>query len=245
MKIVPLSEGSFTVDASKQFVPFTVGADDLLERSRGSLLVEIQPFAIITQQDIIILDTGLGMLDKQGQFPLYKNLKENGIAPDDVTKVIMSHLHKDHTGGLLNPFTYQLSFEQADYFVHGKELDEALQVGAPSYTIDSLDVLKNSDQLRLLHNEEGCIDHYIRYQLTGAHSQYHIVIWVEEKDTLAFFGGDDASQLRQMKKRFAAKYDYDGKKADSLREKWWEQSRTENWSLLFYHDVQSPVYSHT
>jgi hypothetical protein len=32
-----------------------------------------------------------------------------------------------------------------------------------------------------------------------------------------FFGGDDAPQLQQMKHRFVAKYDFDGKKAMELR----------------------------
>ena len=44
MKIIPLSEGAFTIDKTKQFVPFNKDEDDLQQRSTGSLLVEIQPF---------------------------------------------------------------------------------------------------------------------------------------------------------------------------------------------------------
>ncbi|HYM94992.1 MAG TPA: MBL fold metallo-hydrolase, partial [Chitinophagaceae bacterium] len=64
MKIIPLSEGTFTVDKSKLFVPFTEDRDELLSRPSGSLLVEIQPFAVITSKDILLLDTGLGFSDK-------------------------------------------------------------------------------------------------------------------------------------------------------------------------------------
>lgn len=245
MKIIPLSEGSFTVDGSKKFVPFLKGRDDLQARKHGSLLVEIQPFAVVADRDIFLLDTGLGILDENGQFPLYKNLKANGIFPDDVTKVVLSHLHKDHTGGLINPFTKQLAFEQAEYFVHHEELDFAIETGGPSYATESIEILKNSDQLRLLEDASGSIGGYIDYEVTAAHSKYHMAVWVRENGEIAFFGGDDASQLAQMKKRFAAKYDYDGKKADSLREKWWEQGNAENWAFLFYHDVSHPVYCNT
>ena len=31
---------------------------------------------------------------------LYSNLEKNGIKPEQVTKVLMSHLHKDHAGGV-------------------------------------------------------------------------------------------------------------------------------------------------
>jgi len=43
MKIIPLSEGTFTIDKTKLFVPFDEDVHDLQERPVGSLLVEIQP----------------------------------------------------------------------------------------------------------------------------------------------------------------------------------------------------------
>ena len=42
MKIIPLSEGSFTIDKTKLFVPFDEAAHNLQDRPVGSLLVEIQ-----------------------------------------------------------------------------------------------------------------------------------------------------------------------------------------------------------
>ena len=61
MKIIPLSEGSFTIDKTKLFVPFNTAMDDLQQRPIGSLLVEVQPFVVITSEDILLLDTGLGI----------------------------------------------------------------------------------------------------------------------------------------------------------------------------------------
>jgi hypothetical protein len=57
-----------------------------------------------------------------------------------------------------------------------------------------------------------------------------------------FFGADDAPQLQQMKSRFVAKYDFDGKKCMELRQKWWQQGEQEKWTFLFYHDIKSPVF---
>jgi hypothetical protein len=58
-----------------------------------------------------------------------------------------------------------------------------------------------------------------------------------------FFGGDVAPQLQQMKSRFIAKYDYDGKKCMELRQQWWKLGEEEKWTFLFYHDIKTPVYS--
>ena len=74
MKIIPLSEGAFTVDQSKKFVPFQLDKDDLQERTKGSLLVEIQPFAVMTSKDILVLDTGLGFADDNHNLQIHKNL---------------------------------------------------------------------------------------------------------------------------------------------------------------------------
>jgi plasmid maintenance system killer protein len=39
-----------------------------------------------------------------------------------------------------------------------------------------------------------------------------------------------------------AKYDHDGKKAMELRQKWWEIAVDQQWNLLFYHDIKTPVF---
>ncbi|MEI9935558.1 MAG: hypothetical protein WDM71_12090 [Ferruginibacter sp.] len=89
----------------------------------------------------------------------------------------------------------------------------------------------------------GIIDGYIKYEVTGAHSPYHQVFWIEEENEIVFFGGDVAPQLQQMKNRFIAKYDFDGKKCMELRQQWWQQGEKEKWIFLFYHDIKTPVFS--
>src|SRR5213592_2893322 len=100
MTIIPLSEGTFTVDKTKNFVPFDSIKDNLHARPAGSLLVEVQPFIVVTAKDVLLLDTGLGFSDENGKMQLHKNLQHAGIDPSSVTKVLLSHLHKDHAGGV-------------------------------------------------------------------------------------------------------------------------------------------------
>ena len=86
------------------------------------------------------------------------------------------------------------------------------------------------------------IDGYISYHLTGAHSSFHQVFEIHDEDHIVFYGGDDAPQLQQMKHRFVAKYDFDGKKTMELRQQWWGKGEKEKWTFLFYHDVKNPVW---
>ena len=245
MKIIPLSEGSFTIDTTKIFVPFNNDKDDLQQRPVGSLLVEIQPFVIITSKDIIVIDTGLGFSNPDGTLQIHQNLFDNGIGPMEVTKVLMSHLHKDHSGGVGKEDTMLnqqfMSFPNAEYFVNKDEFDFAIEKGKPSYTPTEFEILGQTDQV-VFTQGNGIIDDYIRYEVTGAHCPFHQVFWIEEDGQKIFFGGDVAPQLQQMKNKFIARYDFDGRKCMELRQQWWEQGEKEKWTFLFYHDIKTPVF---
>jgi glyoxylase-like metal-dependent hydrolase (beta-lactamase superfamily II) len=246
LKIIPLSEGAFTVDKTKVFVPFDTATEQLNSRPVGSMLVEIQPFVVITEKDIILLDTGLGYNDADGQPQLHNNLRKAGIDPNKVTKVLLSHLHKDHAGGVTikHPATQErfISFPYATWYLQRREFEFATGAGTASYITEDFMILDDFSRVAWLDEDEGMIDNYIHYEMTGAHSMFHQVFRIEENGKKVFFGGDVAPQLQQMKNRFIAKYDYDGKKCMELRQQWWEQGQREQWTFLFYHDIKTPVW---
>jgi glyoxylase-like metal-dependent hydrolase (beta-lactamase superfamily II) len=245
MKIIPLSEGAFSVDKSKLFVPFELGMDNLQNRPVGSLLVEIQPFVIVTSKDVLLLDTGLGFA-KNGELQIYQNLKANHIDFLKVTKVLMTHLHKDHGGGVSIADKlghYSLSFPNAKYYVQKREVEYALKEGFPSYLREEVQTLEGHPNVVLLEKDTGYIDDYIFYEVTGGHSPYHQVYWIRENGEVIFFGGDVAPQLQQMKSKFVAKYDFDGKRCMELRQKWWLEGQEQRWTFLFYHDIKTPFWS--
>jgi glyoxylase-like metal-dependent hydrolase (beta-lactamase superfamily II) len=243
MRIIPLSEGAFTIDKTKEFIPFDPARDDLQKRPVGSLLVEIQPFLVVTGKDILLFDTGLGF-EENNTMQIHELMRNAGVSPDSVTKVLLSHLHKDHVSGAGRK---QLdgkriaSFPQAVYYVQQRELEYAFEKGFPSYEPESFNFLEHLSNLVKLEGN-GLIDGYIRYELTGGHCPFHQVFHIEADNEHVFFGGDVAPQLSQMKSRFVAKYDYDGKKCMELRQKWWKNGQEEGWTFLFYHDIRNPIW---
>ncbi len=154
-KIIPLSEGTFTVDQTKKFVPFNKEKDDLQERNKGSLLVEIQPFVVVTSKDILLLDTGLGFADKEGQLQIHKNLSAHGINSSDVTKVLLSHLHKDHSGGIAQPNKRIVGFENATYYINKHEWEFALKKGLPSYQLNDFLLLEKTGESSFYRRRRG------------------------------------------------------------------------------------------
>jgi glyoxylase-like metal-dependent hydrolase (beta-lactamase superfamily II) len=242
--IYPLSEGVFTVGHDKEFVPFNQEKDELNHRPTGSLLVEVQPFLVVTQKDVIVFDTGLGFNNAEGILQIHDNIRHHGYEPSMVTKVLMSHLHKDHAGCLVfkdNNGIVNTTFPNADYYIYRQEADFALEKGLPSYHPEDIEPLLATKQVKWLDGTDGYIDGYIRYMHSGGHCPQHIVFLIDDGEDKVFYGGDEAPQLKQMKMKYVAKYDYDGKKAMQLREAYGEQGRAGEWQFLFYHDVKTPV----
>lgn len=242
--IYPLSEGEFTIGHDKVFVPFDVHTDELSSRPTGSLLVEVQPFLLITSEDVILFDTGLGFSMVDGTMQIHNNLQKHGIGAGDVTKVLMSHLHKDHAGGMLQDAANGRripAFPHATYYIYKPESEYAVAQAGKSYHLADFAEMLNSPQVVWLEGTEGRINEQITYRHSGGHCPQHIVFLVEDDGQSWFFGGDEAPQLKQLKMKYIAKYDFDGKRALALREQYAEEGKRSGWNFLFYHDIKSPV----
>lgn len=242
--IHPLSEGTFTIGHDKNFIPFDHQKDILEERSVGSLLVEIQPFLVDTGRDLIVLDTGLGFKDASGQLQIHTALRSQGYEPEDVTKVLLTHLHKDHASGAVHTLDNGQvvpAFPNAQYCIYRPEAAFAVEKGAPSYDPKVVESVLSLEHIFWLDGDRGVIDDYIHYTHSGAHCPFHIVFLIAAEGQKIFFGGDEAPQFKQIKTKYIAKYDFDGRKAMELRANYAEQGREEAWKMLFYHDVKTPI----
>ena len=96
MKIFALGEGSYSVDATKKFIPFNPETDNFRERP-ASLFIHVNPFLVKTDHDLIVLDTGLGYKNNQDELFIHQHIRNAGFEPEDVSLVLMSHLHYDHS----------------------------------------------------------------------------------------------------------------------------------------------------
>lgn len=242
--VYPLSEGCYTIGWDKIFKPFNPEIDSMTDRP-ASLLVEIQPFLLITEKENILLDTGLGFYADNGELIIHQLLLKHHIQPEQINKVLLSHLHKDHLGGSvikdkLDTTKMKTAFPNATYYVQQGEWNYAIQHSGNSYDADALEVLKWSNQLELLDGS-GTIDGFIHYKISGGHTPFHQVYTIETNGEKYFFGGDVAPQLGQMQRKFVAKYDFDGKQSAQLRLDYTKEGIENDYTFLFFHDLKNPV----
>ncbi len=242
--VYPLSEGTYTIAGDHIFVPFDVETDNIRDRP-ASLLVEIQPFLVVTDTDKIIIDPGLGLSLADGRLHIYHLLERYGVQPEEITKVLLSHLHLDHAGGVVQQviengrWTWVPSFPKATYYWQEAEWEYAFQKGNPSYPLERLEAMRAKATHHVLKGESR-IDHYIEASICGGHTPSHQYFLIHTKKEKYFYGGDVVPQFSQMQRKFVAKYDFDGKRSAELRIMFTERAILENWACMFFHDLRKP-----
>ena len=235
MQVFTLYEGSYSVAADKKFVPFDPEKDNPKDRP-ASLFIHVQPFLVKMGNLLLLLDTGLGYSDENGNLILHENIKKAGFNPEDVDYVLMSHLHYDHSGGMVHKTEkgMELSFPNATYVIQRGEWEGAFTNTSSSYRTEIFEFLQRNAQLSFV-DETGDFTPQIRHEFTGAHTPNHQVWLLNDGEDKVFFGGDVLPEPGELLRRFIAKYDYDGRKTMELREEFGKRAAAEHWNCLFYH----------
>ena len=83
----------------------------------------INVLLVRTKTDLILVDTGCGAAFGDVGGRLVGNLAAAGVRPEQVTVVVLTHLHGDHFGGLADPATNEPVFKNARFVLFRREHD--------------------------------------------------------------------------------------------------------------------------
>lgn len=238
MKIIPIKEGNFIADQSKNF--------KILEGNQDSkgIKMSIQPYLIIIENDYILLDTGVGWKNNEGELIINEVLDKENIQNTQITKVLLSHLHKDHINGTLvrTDSGFESNFPNAKIYIQKRELNFAFESrGNPSFDFEILEALIQQPNIVWMDDDQGKINNEIYYEVVGGHTPFLQVFKIVENNEIAFYGADNLPQESYLKYHVAYKSDFDGKKAMQLRIEWQKEAIENNWKILLYHDLEKSI----
>lgn len=126
VEALALNDGGFATPLAES--PFGVGEprEKLAEALRDALvptdLVRL-PFNVLLVRlgsELVLIDTGCGTVFGPAGGKLVSQLAAAGVQPDQITGIIVSHMHGDHFGGLLDA-NGEVVFKNAALFMHRTE----------------------------------------------------------------------------------------------------------------------------
>ena len=162
--VTALSDGYLdgTVDVLQN-----ITSDDAMrmldENFRPGRRTSVNCYAIFSAGRLALIETGSGdyLLPTAGK--LQQNLAAAGIDPADIEKVLLTHMHPDHSAGLTDPKTGRRLFPNAELVVHENE---------PRHWNDDAAMAKASERARKLYfqcaREQMAPYHNVMHTFSGS-----------------------------------------------------------------------------
>lgn len=255
--IEPLSEGHFLIRTDGRLEKCVRDPDEAEEPLRSdAMLVGIEPLLVMDGRHVVLLDAGLGMgLDAGSPAPGVSNLRTNleifGLSPGDVTHVVLSHLHVDHSAGLsytdVGGNTVS-TLPNARILVQQREWDHALaRFDAPNpyqdagYAIDDLLRLKASGQLEGVRQDSMDVIPGLSLIFTGGHTPGHQIVRMVDEGKAAYFLGDLLPNEDFFAPRVRHHLDTDPEVAARIKRLVLRQVWRDKASIFMYHSLFSRV----
>lgn len=262
-QIEQLSEGHFEIYKDGGIHKKSLGnegasqAQEHLIGSNRPITTGINPLYIHDGSNHIVVDPGLGWgLDEGTPNDQVSNVVTNldifGVKPEQVSHVIFTHLHYDHTAGA----TYTESrgntrptFINADYFVQKMEWKAALEaiqsnqssLNGATYRLDDLYRLMAEGQLSLIDESHHKLLPGVELERTGGHTKGHQIIAIKDDEQSAYFLGDLIPSENHLNQYSMRKMDVQPLISKKVKTHLLKRALQEKAILFFYHSLHSKV----
>lgn len=201
-------------------------------------------------ENIILIETGIGHKNSKKFIDMFvinhdintlsNALSNHGYSEENITHVILTHLHFDHVGGALYYDDAELkpTFPNAIYYISEKNWEAGLNP-SPRDRVSYLDLnyklLEDRGLLKLVSDNSEILDGISTYTVNGHTTGQQLIKIYNKKKTVVF-----CSDLIPLKSHLKLPWimGYDLNAALTLKEKkqFLDQACESNWLLFFYHD---------
>ncbi len=195
MKLHTIETGHFKLDGGAMFgvVPKTIW--NKLNPSDENNMISLAMRCLLVEDGnrLLLIDNGIGTKQDakflgyyylHGNDTLDNSLKAAGFSRNDITDMVLSHLHFDHCGGSIqwnaDRTKYETAFPNATYWIGEDQWNEALQPNPrekASFLKENILPIQESGQLKLVKQGEQFYDKMqLRYSKGHTQGMMHPVI---------------------------------------------------------------------
>lgn len=253
MKIGLFNIANFKVDGGAMFgvVPKALWSRVYKSDENNLLVLTLRSLIVETDGHVILVDTGWG--DKQDEKffrhvylhngeGLLEGLNKRGYRPEDVTDVVLTHLHADHCGGgVVKSRTgtgYKLTFPDATYHVSRSQWEWAVKNNPreeDAFLEENILPIMQSGRLSLVDEECELFDGF-SVRICYGHTPGLMIPVIRYRDKTLIYTGDLIPTAAHLPLIWNMSYDIESLKTIDEKGKLLEEALVNNYILVFQHD---------
>lgn len=253
MKIYTVSAQNFMMDGGASFgvVPKGIWNKKYPADENNMCNFANRCLLVIDGDRKILIDTGVG--NKQDEkflsfchlsgVGLMESLEKTGVAPDEITDVVFSHLHYDHCGGAVkfndDRSGYELTFKNANYWVSKAQWDCAMNPNIrenASFLDENLLPIRKSGNLRLIENDMELYPNF-SVRLYDGHTDGQVIPFINYNGKTLVYVSDMIPTHVHVPIVYAASYDIRPLTVFEDKQGFLKEAAENNYTLLFEHDI--------
>jgi glyoxylase-like metal-dependent hydrolase (beta-lactamase superfamily II) len=256
--IFSICGGHFRLDAGTMFglVPRPLWEKLSPPDSQNRFRLACNCLLVRQEREITLVDTGIGdrFSDKEREIfaveedpGLVSSLAQAGVHPNEVTRVLFTHLHFDHFCGALTSSgeSWHPTFPNAVHCVQKGEWTDALEGRSTmrtTYRIDELRFLQQQAEFHLLQGDTQ-VSPSISTFVTGGHTEHHQGILVQSADRTLVYPADIMPTRFHLRPYWGTSYDMSPYQSLTCKNQLVPRACDEGWLVAWNHDPQA-VWNH-
>jgi glyoxylase-like metal-dependent hydrolase (beta-lactamase superfamily II) len=246
--------GSFGLDGGAMFgvVPKALWAKSLPPDAANRIPMVMRLLLAQGHGRTVLVDAGAGggyddktgkIYDFRGHDDMRASLAPAGVTPDDITDVVITHLHFDHGAGVAAPRGdgkgWDLVFANATHHVQKAQYEHALEPNArdrASYFQERITLLEAKDSLEI-HEGPWSLAQGFDVMVFDGHTPGQQLPRISGGGNTVFFCGDLIPTMHHIPTPYIMSYDLDPVLAMDEKVPVLERAYNEGWVLFLEHDA--------
>ena len=254
MKLHVIETGNLKLDGGAMFgvVPKSIWGKSYPADENNLCNWSMRCLLVVDGDRKILIDNGIG--DKQderflkhyhlnGDATLESSLAKAGFTPEDITDVILTHMHFDHCGGSVkwndDKTGYKLAFPNATYWTSQQQFDWATNPNRrekASFLKENILPIQESGQLKLI-NEEGEYIPNMVFKLYDGHTDGQLIPHIKCNGKTVVFMADLMPSSAHIPMPWIMAYDTRPLQTLKDRERFYAEALENDYILYFEHDL--------
>lgn len=251
MKLFKIETPAIYLDGGAVFgvIPKWMWQNKYKADDKNLCLCSVRCLLIEDEDRLVLIDTGVGTKHDEEDLiygfnndnDLENNIKKYGYSPEDVTDVILTHLHFDHCGGTTkydDDNNLVLTFPNANHHISRLQWEQSLNPNyreRASYVKENTGLLEGSDKLKLI-DQDSKISNNISVELFNGHTQGLMVPIINYNGREIAFPGDLIPIMALIPLAWISAYDVRPLDTIDEKQRFLNESYKKNRLIVFQHD---------